>query len=73
MMVRTTNLLRTLLDWTVVNGSVDYWFYDLELKDSWIESDDEFIVVYGIAKDAGDNESEIAIRTFPALSDWNNT
>ena len=55
---------RTLLDWTVVNGSVDYWFYDLELKDSWIESDDEFIVVYGIAKDAGDNESEIAIRTF---------
>ena len=22
---------RTLLDWTVVNGSMDYWFYDFEL------------------------------------------
>lgn len=55
---------RTLLDWTEVNGSLDYWFYDLELQDSWVASDDEFIVVYGLASDAEENESEIAIRTF---------
>ena len=55
---------RTLLDWTVVNGSVDYWFYDLELQDSWIASDDEMILVYAVAKDADENESNAAVRFF---------
>ena len=55
---------RTLLDWTVVNGSVDYWFYDLELQDSWIASDDEMILVYAVAKDVEDNESNAAVRFF---------
>ena len=55
---------RTLLDWTVVNGSMDYWFYDFELQDSWVASDDEMILVYAVAKDADGNESTLAIRYF---------
>tara|TARA_Y100001958_G_scaffold159307_1_gene160254 strand:- start:10304 stop:15262 length:4959 start_codon:yes stop_codon:yes gene_type:complete len=55
---------RTLLDWTVVNGSTDYWFYDLELQDSWIASDDQEIFVYAVAKDAEKNESTVAVRYF---------
>ena len=55
---------RTLLDWTVVNGSMDYWFYDFELQDSWVASDDELILVYAVAKDADENESTPAIRYF---------
>ena len=55
---------RTLLDWTVVNGSTDYWFYDLELQDSWVASDDEMLLVYAVAKDADENESNLAIRYF---------
>ena len=55
---------RTLLDWTEVNGTMDYWFYDLELQNSWVQSDDEFVIVYAIASDEGGNESNTAIRTF---------
>ncbi|CAI8336540.1 MAG: Serine protease AprX [Euryarchaeota archaeon UBA443] len=55
---------KTLLDWTEANGSMSYWFYDLELQNSWVESDDEFIIVYGVATDVDGNESNLAIRTF---------
>lgn len=53
-----------LQGWTEVNGTMDYWFYDLELQNSWVESDDEFIVVYAAASDGDGNESTLAVRTF---------
>ncbi|MBM54025.1 MAG: hypothetical protein CMB36_03235 [Euryarchaeota archaeon] len=61
------------MDWTEVNGSSDYWFYDLELKDSWVlyEDDDpdkitndKHLALYAIASDADGNQSNPAVRTF---------
>jgi hypothetical protein len=61
------------MDWTEVNGSVDYWFYDLELNDSWVyyEDDDptkitndKYMVLYATATDDDGNQSNPAVRTF---------
>ncbi len=53
-----------LLDWTLVNGTTEYWFYDVELQDSWVKSNDKFIVVYAKASDDKGNESNPDLRTF---------
>jgi hypothetical protein len=61
------------MDWTEVNGSVDYWFYDLELNDSWVYyesdnpakiTDDKYMVLYATATDDDGNQSNPAVRTF---------
>ena len=53
-----------LLDWTLANGTTEYWFYDVELQDSWVKSNDKFIVVYAKATDDKGNESNPDLRTF---------
>ena len=52
-----------LMNWTEARGTVDNWFLDVLIEDSWVKSNDEYIRVYARASDSEENESNSAIRT----------
>lgn len=52
-----------LMNWTEARGTVDNWFLDVLIEDSWVKSNDEYIRVYARASDSEGNESNPAIRT----------
>lgn len=52
-----------LMNWTEARGTVDNWFLDVLIEDSWVKSNDEYIRVYARALDDEENESNSAIRT----------
>ncbi len=53
-----------LLNWTTVNGTMDYWFYDLEIPNSWVKSDDLGLLLKAVAFDGKGNESSITERVY---------
>ena len=52
-----------LMNWTEARGTVDNWFLDVLIENSWVKSNDEYIRVYARAMDNEENESNSAIRT----------
>ena len=58
-----------LMDWTPTSGTVDGWFLDVLVDDSWVVYEnakypDEYIRVYARAIDEDGNVSNLAVRTF---------
>ena len=53
-----------LLNWTTVNGTMDYWFYDFEIPNSWVESNDLGLLLKAIAYDEDGNQSGTAQRVY---------
>jgi len=53
-----------LLNWTTVNGTMDYWFYDLEIPNSWVKSNDMGLLLKAVAIDEDGNESGTAQRVY---------
>ena len=45
-----------LLNWTTVNGTMDYWFCDLEIPNSWVKSDYLGLLFKAVAFDGKGNE-----------------
>ena len=57
---------KLLMDWTEANGTMDNWFLDIEVKDSWVEySDNErFLLLHARTTDDDGNVSNVAYRKF---------
>ena len=54
------------MDWTEANGTMENWFLDIEVKDSWVEySDNErFLLLHARTTDDDGNVSNVAYRKF---------
>ena len=53
-----------LLNWTTVNGTMDYWFYDFEIPNSWVEANDLGLLFKAVAIDEDGNQSGVAQRVY---------
>ena len=54
------------MDWTEANGTMENWFLDVEIQDSWVDysSSERFLLLHAKASDDEGNVSNIAYRKF---------
>ena len=57
---------KMLMDWTEANGTMENWFLDIEVQDSWVDySDNErFLLLHARTSDDDGNISNVAYRKF---------
>jgi len=57
---------KMLMDWTEANGTMENWFLDVEIQDSWVDysSTERFLLLHAKTSDDEGNVSNIAYRKF---------
>ena len=57
---------KMLMDWTEANGTMENWFLDVEVQDSWVDysSNEKFLLLHAKASDDDGNVSNVAYRKF---------